>query len=353
MKIGIMTFHWATNYGAVLQAYCLQAYLREQGHDVEIINYKLSRYDISLWNYFKHPSNWKRYKKYINLKRKENLIESFRTEYLHCSKRYYSTSELQRANLDYDVLISGTDQVLNASYTMYAEGKPCPAYFLGFGKSNVKRIGYAVSFGCTEYPISVVDTTKAWIDRIDYIGVREVTGLNILQQLSYKNYCQTVPDPTILFSRRLFESVGAPIPKNKDNYICVYMLRYEITINGNVRYIDETKSPISMQQWLTTISHAEFLITNSYHGTIMAILSHVPFAVLIEKGKDTGMNDRFYTLLEKIGMSHRIVSSLADINTMRCNTIDWENIDAKIADYMEIGRTFLREILQDNTKTVR
>ena len=68
MKIGIMTFHWATNYGAVLQAYCLQEYLREQGHDVEIINYKLSRYDMSLWNYFKHPSNWKRYKKYINLK---------------------------------------------------------------------------------------------------------------------------------------------------------------------------------------------------------------------------------------------------------------------------------------------
>lgn len=55
MKIGIMTFHWATNYGAVLQAYCLQEYLREQGHDVEIINYKPMQYDFSWKKYLGTP----------------------------------------------------------------------------------------------------------------------------------------------------------------------------------------------------------------------------------------------------------------------------------------------------------
>lgn len=342
MKIGIMTFHWATNYGAVLQAYCLQEYLKDQGHDVEIINYKLKRYDMSFWNYFKHPTNWKRYKKYGILKRKEELIDAFRSKFLNCSKRFYSTAQLQSANMDYDVLISGSDQVLNTSYTMEAEDKPTSAYFLGFGDENTKRIGYAVSFGCTEYPKIVIDTTTNWVNRFDFIGVRENTGLYILKQLAYNKKKQVVPDPTILYGCKFFTKLGAPIPDNKYDYTCVYMLRNEITIEGNVRYIDETKKPITMQQWLDTISHAKFMITNSYHGTIMSILSHVPFAVLVEKGKGKGMNDRFYTLLEKTGLTKQIIENEEDITKVMTISIDWDKVDVLLANYREVGRSFLQ-----------
>ena len=54
MKIGILTFHWATNYGAVLQCYALQTYLESLGHDVRVINYKPKQYDFSLWRFFRY-----------------------------------------------------------------------------------------------------------------------------------------------------------------------------------------------------------------------------------------------------------------------------------------------------------
>ena len=342
MKIGIMTFHWATNYGAVLQAYCLQEHLREQGHDVEIINYKLRRYDTSFWNFFKHPSNWRKFKKYRILKEKERLIENFRNRNLRLSRRYYSSSELMKADFDYDVLISGSDQVLNKSYTMEAEGKPSHAYFLGFGNDNTKRIGYAVSFGCTEYTKIVIDTTKDWVNRFDFVGVRENTGLYILKQLVYNKTKAVVPDPTILYGSRLFVKLGVSIPKEKDDYTCVYMLRKEITIEGNVRYIDETKTPITMQQWLVMIWRAGFMIRSSYDGTGGGIVWGVGFAVVVEDGKGRGMNDRFYTLLEKISLTRQIIENEEDVAKLKSISIDWEKVDALLAGFREVGRSFLQ-----------
>lgn len=340
MKIGIMTFHWATNYGAILQAFCLQEYLREQGHEVEIINYKPKRYDTTWWNYLKHPSNWKRIKKFPIMAKKEEILDKFRGEYLRLSKRFTATSMLQNANLDYDVLISGSDQILNSSFTMAGENKPTSAYYLNFGKKNVKRLGYAVSFGCTQYEEYAIPVASKWIQNFDVIGVRENTALDVLTQLSYKKAQYVVPDPTILYGRKFFNNIGVTIPEEKDTYTCVYMLRREIKIDGDVRYIDEMNKPLSMEQWLTTIIRARFFITNSYHGTIMAILAHVPFAVILEGGKASGMNDRFITLLKKIGLEDRIF----DINSLKVHdeTIDWDRVDKQVNIYSTIGKEIIK-----------
>lgn len=61
MKIGILTFHWATNYGAVLQCYALQSYLESMGHDVKVINYKPRQYDDNLYTFL-------RFRKFLNIK---------------------------------------------------------------------------------------------------------------------------------------------------------------------------------------------------------------------------------------------------------------------------------------------
>lgn len=341
MKIGIMTFHWATNYGAILQAYCLQEYLREQGHEVEIINYKPKRYDTTWWNYLKHPSNWKRIKKFPIMAKKEELLDEFRKEYLRLSKRFSTNWMLQNASVDYDVLLSGSDQILNSSFTMAGENKPTSVYYLDFGRKDALRLGYAVSFGCTQYEDRAVPIASKWIQNFEAIGVRENSGLDILTQLSYKKARQVVPDPTILYGKKLFESIGVSIADEKEDYTCVYMLRREIKIDGNVHYIDETKQPLSMKQWLTTISQSRFLITNSYHGTIMAILSHVPFAVILEGGKTEGMNDRFKSLLQRLSLSERMVTSVDMLNSIKNQSINWYDIDKKIQEIKGIGSEFL------------
>ena len=151
MKIGIVTFHWAVNYGAVLQAYALQDYLRGLGHDACLIDYKPYNRDHNLKNFvlnrkLPHPFQ------YVREALKDRLFEDFRRDYLVRTKRYGSLEELRQDPPLCDIYISGSDQVLHPRTLMRGERRPAPVYMLDFGPENILRAGYAVSFGCTAYP---------------------------------------------------------------------------------------------------------------------------------------------------------------------------------------------------------
>jgi len=346
MKIGIMTFHWATNYGAVLQAYCLQEYLREQGHDVEIINYKPMQYDFSWKKILRHPGMLRIIRKLLINNKKESQLISFRIERLNMTERFYFNNELSKLTNLYDVVITGSDQILNASFATKGEnGHPSSAYFLSFASHNCKKIGYAVSFGCSAYPDKAKTIVQPWIQQLDSISVREDTGMDILEDFAYQGYKQVVPDPTILLGKQLYDKLSIEIPLEKEDYICVYMLRRRIKINGNVKYIDEWHEPLSMEQWLYTISHAKKLITNSYHGMIMAILAHVPFVAIVETGKGVGMNDRFLTLLNKLGLEDRIATSIAEVELLFNREINFKEIDNALEKYQKVGVEYIKREL--------
>ena len=342
MKIGILTFHWATNYGAVLQCYALQQKLKDMGYDVEIINYKPQRFDFSWKRYLFHPSLLKKIKRDYVQNKKEKLLDRFRDEYLNLTRRYFSYKELCEISSKYDAIISGSDQILNPSFTMFGEGCPTPTYFLNFVNEKTKKIGYAVSFGCTTYPETAFSNAKQWITSFDKIGVRENSGLDILESFDYKKDFVIVPDPTILKGKSLFDRLNISIPGIKD-YYCVYVLRKNINFDSETKvfYIDETNNPLSMEEWLGYIAYSKGLITNSFHGMIMAILFHRPFVVLLEKGTGTGMNDRFLTLLNRIGLIDRIAIDDSMIEPILRATIDWECVDRLMAEYRIIGESFL------------
>lgn len=107
MRIGTITFHWAKNYGAILQAYALQQYLKVKGYDNEIINYlpinviiRLTLSDIKNFN----MSNFI----------KEIKLKFFRTKYLTFSQDTFNNShDLKKACNNYDINICGSDQVWN------------------------------------------------------------------------------------------------------------------------------------------------------------------------------------------------------------------------------------------------
>lgn len=344
MKIGILTFHWSTNYGAILQAYCLQEYLLEQGNEVEIVNYKPRKYDFSWFTFVRHPRMIKRLNRTLANRKKEQLLVAFRNQHLRLTKRYSSVNEFE-ADLDkYDVLISGSDQVLNPNITMQGEdGKPCSAYWLAFVRGTQKRIGYAVSFGFESYPENAVDTVKEWVNGFNAIGVREHSGINILKQLRYNGISTITPDPTILIGADLFRRLKVEVPVVKEKYTCVYMLRHEIHIEGNVRYIDELHQPLGMEEWLNRIVKAQSMITNSYHGMIMAMLAHVPFVVLLEKGSESGMNDRFFTLLSELGIESRFAHTIEEAQLILKEPMDFDRIDERIDRFRQLGITFINQ----------
>lgn len=342
MKIGILTFHWATNYGAVLQCYALQQFLEKKGHHVEIINYKPEKFDFSWKRYFRHPFSVRYIKRDYIQNKKESLLTVFRNTYLNLTKRYFLYRELEEISSEYDVVISGSDQVLNPSFTISGEGCPTPTYYLKFVKDDILKIGYAVSFGCTNYPNVAYEKAKSWITSFDKIGVRENTGKDILASFDFQKEVKVVPDPTILQGRDLFDKITVVKPKVKD-YLCVYILRRNIKVEAktNIVYIDETNHPVSMEEWLGYISYSNGLITNSYHGMIMAILFHIPFVVLLEKGGSVGMNDRFTTLLMRLELIDRIASTEEMMDVILANKINWDYVDSKMSEYKNIGESFL------------
>lgn len=345
MKIGVITFHWATNYGAVLQAYALFDYLESKGHQVEIINYKPSRYD---WMPFRIVlSNPSQLLPQIKLYQREQLINRFRRKFLKMTKRYKTADELKRLADSYDVIISGSDQVLNPSFTKGGEGKQTDAYYIGFSGVKTKKIGYAVSFGCRDYPEDAFIFAKEWIHNFDAIGVRELSGIDILKAFRYKQYYSVVPDPTLLCGKSMFEKLQLT-SMNDNPGVCVYVLG-DITVDlpnyKHITFIDEAHTSINMEQWLCCIRDAEFFITNSYHGMLMALLFHTPFAVIMNK-KSAGQNDRLATVLEKLGLLCRMINNDAtQIASIKDVVVDWVEVDERIASFRREGEAFLNRYL--------
>lgn len=340
MKIGILTFHWAANYGGVLQAYALQEYLKRQGHDVEIIDYKPIIYEYTPLKYIVRPQLLLHAKGEWNLYRKEKKLRPFRAKYLRLSKHYSSQERMRKEKFDYDIIISGSDQVLNPSFLLRGEIKPSSAYFLDLPKGPTK-IGYAVSFGCTSYPIKAFGLAKKAIINFSKIGVRENTGLPLLDQMDYDGAKEVVPDPTILYGNHLFDGLELTRPQ-VDDYYCMYILRKQLSCRlPNMVVMDEAHRPFAMEEWLGSIAFSKGLITNSYHGMIMAILNHVPFVAILENSKSSGMNDRFYTLLTRIGLEDRIVHETDDWIEVLNKPILWCDVDKSLDNYREIGRQFL------------
>lgn len=343
MKIGILTFHWATNYGAVLQAYALQKHLVQAGHDVYVIDYKPRKYDFSWSNVLKHPGNLLHLRRYICRLRKEKKLDGFRRRYLHLTEHYCSHQELKAAAVGYDVLISGSDQVLNPYFTMHGEGGPTSVYYLDFPDSGSLKLGYALSFGCLSYPEDALGTARRYIKNFDKVSVREDSAVGIAEQLHYPGSARVVPDPTVLTGKSLFDGIGISDAGSGKPYVCVYMLRRSLPYDiADAVYIDEVHQSYSMEEWLSLIRDSQILVTNSYHGMIVAILFHVPFIIEIEGGGDAGMNDRFTTLLRRIDMLSRIDDGSNFQQLLEEINIDWDTIDQKLNEYRLKGEDFLK-----------
>ena len=271
------------------------------------------------------------------------MLESFRENRLKTTRRYYSINEFGDEINQYDLFISGSDQVLNPNFTTHGEdGKPSSAYWLNFGRKDMKRLGYAVSFGCIDYPENAKQEAMKWVNNFAAIGVREQTGLDILDNLGYKGLKKVLPDPTLLLGKELFHKLGIDLTNGHKEYTCVYMLRKEIKLSGNVHYIDEKHRPLTMNQWIQTIVNANNIITNSYHGMIIAILAHVPFAILLETGSSSGMNDRFYTLLAEVGVKDRLATTIDAAISVLQRPIDFAILDVAINKYRLEGEKYLR-----------
>ena len=360
MKIGILTFHCAHNYGAVLQAYGLQEYLRSQGHETYIIDYRpgyLTRnykaFNIRFWMastpreiVYKlryEPFLWKH-----RILRGKAFDRFIRNRFdLHPYVRHTNFS-------DFDAIFLGSDQIWNKTITgqRYDEG------FFG-GNATCRVIAYAASMGCGTLSDKDRERLRQYLAPMTAIGVREESLKELLQPLSAKPVYTTI-DPTLLAGTEMFEKIASP-PASDRKYVLVYDLspykREVLEIARNVaekigariveldaypltgfsmRYKDQTASP---EQYLGYFRHAAFVVTTSFHGTAFSLLFNRPFYTIKQ---DNPADLRALSLLEKVGLTDRFIP----LGTVPgCNPVRYEKVEQHLASEVEKSRAFIDDAL--------
>jgi hypothetical protein len=349
MKIGTITFHWATNYGAVLQAFALQKYLKLNGYETEIINYIPFR--VRLIQTIMNIKNLK----IIDFV-KEYKINKFRKQYLSLSKKtFHTNNSLVKEYHDYDVCICGSDQIWNESFVLYAESKPTLSYYLNFVGREKTRISYATSFGTDKLSSEVVNLIKPELAKFKNISVRENTGKTIIEDMGLN--AELVVDPTLLLESKVYEElIDKENTKNHFQLFSYILHDNQITAEKISKYIFDNyfdksvdkkynMQPIGIYEWLYNARNSRLVLTNSFHGAIFSIIFKTPFIVIPVDG--SRMNDRISTLLSSVGLQNRIINKFdaSEIDRVMKDVIEWEQVDIKVQRLRKGSIEFLEKVL--------
>ncbi len=325
MKIGILTFHCAHNFGAVLQAYATQEQLKKMGHEVEIIDYQ--------------PAYLRtRYKLFINkeggllVKLKCLLANLFKCRVRHqrivgferfikdrmvlSPKKY--TAPFQY-NKEYDLYVIGSDQVWNPEIT---EGFDT-VFWGNFGvKDGARIISYAASMAAIELTESSRAFIKESLTHFSSIAVRETALAQFLQQFTPKEI-NIVQDPTLLVDISVWKKIATK-PNLSDPYLLVYPLgNYKDVIRMSRAIAKEKKlqmvvlSPnkkdrreneryiiATPEEFVGWFMYADFIVTSSFHGTAFSLIFTKSFYTIL---KGNSRDERQKTLLKSVGLEDRAV----------------------------------------------
>ncbi|MEM1239563.1 MAG: polysaccharide pyruvyl transferase family protein [Cyanobacteria bacterium P01_H01_bin.26] len=358
MKIGIITFHHTTNYGATLQAYALSKALSAWGHSVEIIDYrpkgavgfyvkqllpiKNKKFD---WNkdFYRHILKAFRMRKF--------LVSSLNLSKLKCYSNYNLRAIFEAAN--YDAIITGSDQVwcLNTKFRGFD-----PAYFLDFFEAgeNCLKISYAPSVGETKSFGDKRAEICDLIEKFDYVSVRDHHSKSVLQKECGVTATKVL-DPTFLVS---YDDILTP-PDTAAPYLLVYNHKKlnnlqeqaikEIARVKNLKIIsvgdiwsvaDHSKIAVHPKEWIGYFKQASYVFTNTFHGTIFSLLFRKDFTVFVGEGKRNKIHD----LLGSLELETRITTTDPGAEEPDISAIDYCVVERKLNPQIRDSKAFLARI---------
>ncbi|EKT54125.1 polysaccharide pyruvyl transferase family protein [Providencia burhodogranariea] len=336
MKIGILTQPLRNNYGGLLQAYALQAFLKKHGHDVMTVDFQKENKPrffgfkgIAL-NITKKYIFRKKIKSILPLTEKDkNKINQHSARFIaqNINRTQLITSLEEFTYLtqyNFDAYIVGSDQVWRPPYS-----PGMSAFFLEFLKDDIKtkRIAYAASFGvdhCDEFSKDELIRYTALAKKFDLIGVREDSAVNLCDR-HFGIKAEHVLDPTLLLEKddyiELIKKDNLP-PLDGDMMVYVldqteekkriisevknkYKLKpYSIMPND----IDDVYPPVT--KWLKGFMDAKFIVTDSFHGVVFSIIFNKPFIAI--GNNDRGLA-RFLSILKLFNLENHLIVQLQDL----------------------------------------
>lgn len=359
MRICIMTQPLGTNYGGLLQAYALQTVLKNMGHEVwtedrkenkQSVYNRAKRYVKQLLIRLLSPVSSRFQKTYFPTPEQEKVIrqytDRFIWQYITTTIPICSTNKDLLDRYQFEAYVIGSDQVWRPMYSWGLSN-----YFLDFTKGrSVRRVAYAASFGSEHWEFTPQQTAvcAVLVQTFDAISVREDSGVELCAQyLGVK--AERLSDPTMLLERAdyisLIEQDGPRMPGNglltyildatKDKWKAVQMVSETLGLapfkvmpeeqfhRVGPERIDRCIYP-SVSTWLRGFQDADYVVTDSFHGTVFSILFEKPFVVIANHSR--GLS-RFISLLTIYGLESRLIFSSKDLSSdLIRQPIDWPRI---------------------------
>ena len=380
-KIGLVSVH-NPNYGSMLQTYALHTYLNMNGIDNEIILYTKKK-------------DWKQFVRLFNIplvimkgrvvyrdiycklfhkdiaKQLDVRIQKFndfKNTYFKFSRNHIGWNDLKTANQDYDTFIIGSDQVWNPINTGTG------FFNLLFTEDCKFRISYASSFGTSSVPSSQRKITKYFLNRIQCLSTREKAGVKIIKDLTGRD-AHLVCDPTLLIDKKCWDRLKGDEPIVKDKYIFCYFLGnnpphrefankfkektgYKLValqhldelVLSDLSFADFKPFNVGPAEFVNLIANAEYVLTDSFHGTIFSLLYRKQFFTFsrFESANKASTNSRIVSLLDVVGVKGRYIKATESIDDCLHRTIDFDNAHQRILVMQKDSRKFLADSIEQS-----
>lgn len=353
MKVGIITFHRAVNYGAVFQAYALCRYINDLGIECKIIDYRCTEIE----DIYKPKISYNNIKEFLLdiLQYRKRKIKQIAFEKF--INKNIPLIDFDNSNL-LDILITGSDQVWNYKITNFDKN-----YFLYFSKSNQKKISYAACIGITEISSEIKEEYEKLLSSFDEISVRDNFSYDLTKTL-YNKKIEKVLDPTFLLKIDEWKDICEQ--SKYDNYIVVFSVGYSeilsnfaidlgkqknlkvIFLNSGLRKIKggiylDTASPSEV---LGLLLNASYVVTNSFHGTAMSLIFNKEFFVELNHDKK-GRNYRVQNMLEQFDVRNREILK-PSYNDYDFQYLNYSIINKNIQNEREKSIKFLKNIFMED-----
>lgn len=388
-KVGIVSCYFKNNYGSLLQAYATQKVLDNMKIDNETFKiernidfkkgkkkyYKSQIFNISFIKSKFGMIGLKVYKK-LNRKLGKNIakrdikFKEFKKEF-KLTKDFFTYQELNEASKNYSSIIVGSDQ-LWLPVNVVAD-----YYTLNWVQEEVNKISYATSFGISEIPNQYRELYVKFLNKINYISVREEKGCKIVNDLTNKE-AELVCDPTILLTKEEWMELQTKEPIIKEKYIFCYFLGnniehrkfverlkektgYKIVslnhcdeyVKYSDKFADETPYDVGPKEFLNLIRNAEYVCTDSFHGTVFSLINNVKFYTFERfscKNGKISTNSRIYSLLGLMDLENRILKGNEKIEEVIQYEIDFNTVNEKMEQFRKSSKDFLERALKKSTE---
>lgn len=384
-KVGIVSCYFKHNYGSMLQAYATQQVLDNMGIENETINIdenvdfangKKKYYMTQITNFTFIKSKLgmiklkfdKKLKKDLgkNISIRDKKYKEFEQKF-RLTAPYKTYAELTEKCKDYSSVLVGSDQ-LWLPVNVVAD-----YYTLNWVPDDVNKISLATSFGVSTVPDKYKESYKKFLNRIDNLSVRESAGVKLVSELSDKK-ATLVCDPTLLLTKQEWMEIQQEERIIKDKYILCYFLGKNIehrkfaerlkektgykivSLNHADEYVkysdifaDETPYDIGPAEWINLIRNAEYVCTDSFHGTVFSLINNTKFFTFerySNKNSKVSTNSRIYSLLEIVNLKERILSGTENVDDVLKYNIDFDKVNTKLADFRNESKAFLEKALR-------